>query len=245
MSTMTKQEIITILHRELEAVVAERRAAKSDPVTLAARATLRRFQSQRMAQTHADLLAATESSAAATFFLNDLYGPDDLTQRDANLERVIPKMERLLPVAALKTVADAIALDALSEKLDAAMAAELGGMFTEEEYIAAYRKVASRADRESQLAHVESVGMALCELVRVPLIGSTLVMMRGPAKLAHLEELQSFLERGFKAFKGMKRPEDFVVTIIRREREIMERLYAGSHTPFSGAASADQCELPG
>lgn len=237
---MTKHEIITDLRRELQTVIAERRAVKSDTAMQAARAALRRFQSQRMANTHADLLAAPASNAAATFFLSDLYGPDDLTQRDANLERVIPKMERLLPVAGLRTVADAIALDALSEKLDAAMAAELGDAFTEEEYIAAYRKVTSRADRERQLVHVESVGKALCELVHVPLIGSTLAMMRGPAKLAHLEELQCFLERGFKAFKRMKRPQDFVETIVRREREIMERLYAGSANPFAGAAPVDQ-----
>ncbi|HJV72992.1 MAG TPA: hypothetical protein VJ654_02115 [Noviherbaspirillum sp.] len=233
MSPMEKEEIVDLLRRELESVIAERRAAKSDPAAHAARVALRCFQAQRMAQTHADLLAASQSNAAAKFFLNDLYGPDDVTQRDANLERVIPTMERLLPVSALKTIVDAVALDALSEKLDAAMARKLGENFTEQDYIAAYTGCTSRADRERQLAYVEAVGNALCELVRIPLVGSTLAVMRGPAKLANLEELQNFLERGFKAFKKMKRPQDFVATIIHREREIMDRLYSGKDKPFT------------
>lgn len=233
-----QQDISAILRRELESVIAERQGAKSNRAMLAARSALRRFQVGRMMQTHADLLAVQESSAAANFFLSDLYGPEDLTQRDVSLQRVISAMERLLPEAALKTVADAIALDALSEKLDAAMARALGEAFTEDQYIAAYRQVTSRADRERQLAYIEAVGIALCDLVRVPLIGSTLVMMRGPAKMANLGELQNFLERGFRAFKAMKRPRNFVATILCRERVILERLYAGTDEPFSIDAAA-------
>ncbi|MGH8806474.1 MAG: FFLEELY motif protein [Noviherbaspirillum sp.] len=234
---MNKQKIIADLRRELEAVVAERRAAASAPAAHAARVALRHYQSQRMARTHADLLAAPASSTAARFFLRDLYGPEDLTRRDANLERIIPTMERVLPAAALATIAEAVALDALSEKLDGAMAHRLGEVFTEDDYIAAYRTLTARDDRERQLGYVESVGMSLCELVRIPLLGSTLAMMRGPAKLAKLGELQRFLERGFTAFKGMRQSREFVTTIVRREREIMERLYAGKTQPFGDAVS--------
>jgi hypothetical protein len=230
---MNQEEIVSRLRRELEAVVTERRAARSDPAAQAARTALRLFQSRRMARTHADLLEAPETRSAAQFFLSDLYGPDDLTQRDANLERVIPSLERMLPIAAREAVAEALALDALSEKLDVAMARQLGQIFTEEDYAAAYRKLTSRADRIRQLEHVQSVGASLCEVVRIPLIGSTLAMMRGPAKLAKLAELHSFLERGFKAFKGMKHPNDFVTTIVCREKVIMDRLFAGETRPFA------------
>jgi len=235
---MMKKKTSTRLRRELDSVIAERRAAESDEATRQSRLALRKYQTQRMARTHADLLAAPETHAAATFFLSELYGTEDPARRDANLERVVPAMERLLPVAALATVADAIALDALSEKLDAAMARELGRAFNDDDYCAAYRKVTARADRERQIEHVESVGMALCELVRVPLIGSTLSMMKGPATLANLAELQGFLERGFKAFKRMKRPQDFVATVVSRERAIMNRLYAGQSRPFALDATA-------
>jgi hypothetical protein len=228
-----KQEAASIIRRELATVIAARKSAQSDPALHAARIAVRSFQAQRMSATHADPLRAPGTRAAAQFFLADLYGTDDLAQRDASLERVVPAMERMLPTAALWTVAEAISLDALSEKLDAAMARRLGEDFTETDYIAAYRKAGTHADRERQIGHVESMGHALCELVRIPLIGSTLAMMRGPAKMADLAELQSFLERGFKAFKGMKDPAAFVATVVRREREIMARLYACEPQPFT------------
>ncbi|WP_420474209.1 FFLEELY motif protein [Noviherbaspirillum sp. ST9] len=229
-----KREAASVIRRELGEVIAARKSAGSDPVLHAARVAVRSFQAQRMADTHADLLHAPGTKAAAQFFLADLYGSDDLTQRDASLERVVPAMERMLPATALWAVAEAVSLDALSEKLDAAMAMRLGANFTEADYIAAYRQSGTRKDRERQIRHVESVGRALCELVRIPLIGSTLAMMRGPAKVANLAELQSFLERGFKAFKEMKDPAAFVATVVHREQGIMKRLYAGEPQPFAG-----------
>jgi len=230
---MKKQNAVETIRKELEAVIETRKAAREDPAVLSARVALRLFQAKRMADTHADLLNEQGTRAAAQFFLSDLYCADDLTQRDANLQRVIPAMEQLLPAAALATVAEAVALDALSERLDAAMALRLGEKFTESDYIAAYRHTGTREGRERQLRHVESVGTALCELVRVPLIGSTLVMMRSPAKLARLGELHSFLERGFKSFKELKDPNAFVATIVSRERTIMNNLYAGRVPVFA------------
>ncbi len=230
---MKKQDAVATLRRELRSVMAQRQAAKANIATHAARCALKRFQSERMAMTHADLLASPESRTAAQFFLNDLYGAEDMTQRDADIERIIPVMEKLLPVQALATIADAMALDALSESLDAVMASRLGELFSEDDYIAAYRQLTQRVDREKQLAYVQSVGNSLCELVRVPLIGSTLKMMRGPAKLAKLSELHDFLERGFVAFKGMKQPRIFVATIIAREAAMMDNLYAERIRPFA------------
>jgi hypothetical protein len=230
---MDKQKAMSVLRHELETAIASRQAARSNPDAEAAHVALRRFQAARMARTHADFLASPESHAAAQFFLHDLYSSEDLTQRDANLARIVPMMERVLPVAALRTIADALALDALSEKLDAQMAEQLGENFTEADYIACYRSRTSRTDRERQLDYIESVGAALCELVRKPLVASTLAVMRGPARLANLSELQNFLERGFTAFKKMKHPEAFVATVVRRERAIMTHLYEGNDQPFS------------
>lgn len=235
---MNKQKIVTRIRRELETVIAIRRSSENTPSSRAARIALRQFQSQRMAHTHSDWLATPESHAAARFFLDDLYGTGDLSQRDADLVRVVPAMERLLPVSALETVAEAAALDALSEKLDIAMARRLGEDFSADDYVAAYRQTGTHAERTRQIAHVESVGNALCGLVCVPLIGSTLAMMRGPAKMAGLGELQSFLERGFKAFKMMRKPHAFVATVVERERTVMGRLYSGAPNPFLFDAAA-------
>ena len=229
---MKKRDIVVALRRNLQAVTAHRQSARVDATMRAAIGAVKAFQSQRMALTHGDLLASPATHKAAQFFLDDLYGEGDLTQRDADIGRIVPMMERLLPAAALQTVSEAIELDALSERLDGAMAARLGQTFSQQDYCDTYRDVTRRADREHQLVHVRSLGTSLCELVRFPLIGSTLMMMRGPAKLAHLSELHSFLERGFAAFKGMPHPEDFVATILARETDILENLYVGRAHPF-------------
>ncbi len=230
---MKKQHIVETLRRELQAVVTLRRATKSDAATVASISALKRFQCERMARTHADLLVSQDSSEAAQFFLSDLYGVKDSTQRDADIGRIIPVMERLLPLPALQTITEAIVLDALSESLDIGMAAFLGENFSEGDYVAAYRYVASRDERGRQIGHVQSVGGSLCELVRTPLVASMLKMMRGPAKLAGLAEFHNFLERGFAAFKGMEKPQFFVATIVARETAILENIYSGRGQPFA------------
>lgn len=235
-SIMDKQEIIAALRADLAHAAAERLIAKNDPAIGAARTALKRFQSERMARTHADFLKSPDSHAAATFFLDDLYGPQDLTKRDADLERVVSAMERMLPVPALHIIAKAIALDALSESLDAAMAARLGNEFAEEDYIGAYRVVGTQAERARQIDLVELVGNSLCDLIAIPMIATTMKMMRGPARLAKLGELQNFLERGFSAFKSMKDPRAFVEKVVQRERHILDNLYAGRPDPFTIAS---------
>jgi hypothetical protein len=229
---MKKHDIIARLRTDLQSVTEERSLAATDPTIAAKRMALRLFQSQRLANTHADLLANEETRPAALFFLEDLYGAADFTQRDADIERLVPIMEKLLPVAALRYIAEAIELDALSESFDAQMATCLGENFTKDDYLNAYRSVGCREDRMKQIDHVRSVGQALCELVRKPFIGSTLAAMRMPAKLTKLTSLQEFLERGFDAFKKMKEPENFVSSIVTRETQILENIYSKKTNPF-------------
>jgi hypothetical protein len=230
---MKKEDLVKILEQQLRAVKAERQAATREPALLAARTALKRYQSGRLADTHADLLATPDTHDAAVFFLDELYGAHDLSQRDVDLERVIPTMQRVLSYEALHAITEAIVLDALSEKLDTAMARELGTGFTEAEYVAAFRSVTSRAERERQLDLVQELGDSLCELVRIPLLSLTLSLMRTPARLAGLGELQQFLERGFNSFKQMTKPKPFVGTVVERERQVLANIYATREEPFN------------
>lgn len=229
---MKKEDLVKKLQEQLLAVAEERQAAKRDSGLLAARVALKRYQSARLGETHADLLANPNTHDAAVFFLEELYGSHDLSQRDVDLERIIPTLQRLLTYEALHTITEAIVLDALSEKLDTAMARVLGTSFDEANYLAAYRTATLRADRERQLDLVQELGESLCELVRIPLLSFTLSMMRGPAKLAGLLDLHHFLDRGFTTFKKMKKPAQFVDTIVARERKVLLNIHAGRKEPF-------------
>jgi hypothetical protein len=51
--------------------------------------------------------------------------------------------------------------------------------------------------------------------------------MRKPARLAGLSKLQSFLERGFAAFRKMGGADEFLRLVIARERKLLNALFAG------------------
>ncbi|MES2296047.1 MAG: hypothetical protein V4582_03350 [Pseudomonadota bacterium] len=229
---MGKVELIEKLVQELDGVASERRAAKMDATMLAARTGLKQYQSDRLARTHADLLGAPDTHGAALFFLEELYGAHDLSQRDADLERIIPTMQRMLNYDALHAITEAIVLDALSERLDSDMARALGPDFSEEQYARAYRTVTTRTDRLRQLALVQALGDALCKLVCIPFLATTLKIMRAPARMAGLGQLQQFLERGFSTFKAMRDAQLFVATIVARERAVLENIFDGRARPF-------------
>lgn len=198
---------------------------------------LKQWQSERLARTHADLLDDPRYRGAARFFLDDLYGPKDFSERDAELGRVLPSLIRRLPAGGLATLADAVELDALSEALDEAMAGLLrrdaAAGIDEAAYAQAYRSAGTRADRERQLALVLAIGRSLDRLIRVPLLGTLLASMAGPARLAGVPTMHGFLVRGFRAFKGVGGASEFLGRIDRREQAILESLYAGASTGWT------------
>jgi hypothetical protein len=216
-----------------------------DAATRKRREELRAWQAGRLAFTHADLLDSARYRAATRFFLDELYGAKDFSQRDAELTRVIPALVRFMPNAALETIADAVELDALSERLDLAMAEAIvadpavrGRPIDDEAYARAFRVAGSRTDRERQIELVEHIGRSLDRLVKHPLIGGLLGAMETPARLAGLMEMHRFLVSGFAAFKAMRGADHFIRTISDREAELMRRIYAGDPDPVGRAGHA-------
>ncbi|MFZ4759781.1 MAG: FFLEELY motif protein [Burkholderiaceae bacterium] len=209
-----------------------------DAATRERRDALRVWQAQRLAFTHADLLESPRYRDATRFFLDELYGVKDFSQRDAELARVIPTLTRFLPSAALETIADAVELDALSERLDLAMAHALqadpamaGAPIDDDAYARAFRAAGARTDRERQVELVRHIGGALDRLVRHPLLGGLLGAMERPARMAGLSAMHEFLSSGFRAFKAMRGADEFVRIITRREATLMDRIWAGAPDP--------------
>lgn len=237
MTAETKSAAGARLAARLAAVRDLRRAAFADPAGKAAAMALKAWQSARLERTYPDLLASPRWRDAARFFLDDLYGPKDFSQRDEDVARILPKLVALLPAAALSTIADAVELDEISETLDQAVLRALGGAAPDESsYAAAYRTGSERALRERQIALTGEIGAALDHLTRIPMLLTTLKLMRAPARVAGLGELQRFLERGFVTFKEMRGAGEFLAVILGRETRLMERLFAGHPTPFAGLA---------
>lgn len=201
-------------------------------------ALLRRFQSERLARTHADLLASPRYRPAAQFFLADVYGPRDFSQRDADMQRFYDGVRKVLPERAVAILADVVALSALTNVLDAqliqVMVRELDvtNSITLEQYAEGYRLCDNYEERQRQLRLIEEIGRGLDRMVHVPLIGLSLRLAHGPAVLTGWSELQSFLERGFSAFKHMKGADHFLSTIMARETRILDDIFAHVPDPF-------------
>jgi hypothetical protein len=199
---------------------------------------LKAWQSTRLARTYADLAAQPRYLPAVDFFLNDLYAPKDFSKRDAEMLRIYPTLVKLLPATAIEMVGLALELDALSEELDQELAAMMQpgkgkAPLSEARYVEAFRQCGPESRRMRQVELVREVGMRLDAVAKKTLFNTTLKLLRKPAHMAGLGELQEFLERGFNAFRHMKGAEEFLDTVAIRESEIIRRIYSGHPAPFS------------
>ncbi|MBI4757339.1 MAG: hypothetical protein HY778_18415 [Betaproteobacteria bacterium] len=224
------------LHIHLAEASAVHAIGRGNPDDLRQRLHLREWQSRRLADTHADLLAHARYGPAAAFFLDDLYGPKDFSERDAEVQRILPMLVKLLPASAVRALALAVELDALSERLDGQVLYHLRAAgaiddITTTDYACAYVQGDTRSARQHQIELVGEVGEALGRLTRHSLVSAVLHMMHKPAHLAGLGELHEFLQRGFDAFRHMGTPDEFLALIRERETALMEALFAGCATP--------------
>jgi len=217
---------------QMQALVKELQTLRGpgvDPALRQSRAHLKAWQCQRLARTHAALLGHPRYAPAARFFLDDLYGPKDHAQRDRDVERVLPKLLKLLPRRAVHTLVQALRMDALTESLDADLADRLvqaGRLRTAEDmdhqtYGLAYRECGRAEERALQIDLALEIGRSLDHLTRLPMLATTLKMMRLPAHKAGLGDLHDFLQRGFTAFAHMRGAEAFLEAIVQAERALM------------------------
>ncbi len=220
---------------ELGHVAQLRVEREANPILAGALERVATWQSRRLRMTYSDLAAQDRYADAISFFQTDLYGSTDFAQRDADLARVVPVMVRMLPGSVIETIAKAVELHALSQTLDRSLLARLpraDGQFSVVEYCKAYRRIGKRQERERQILLIGEIGAALDRYVKKPLLHAALVMMRQPARLGGLSALHDFLERGFAAFRKMHGADEFLTTIDKREKALMEALYAGETAPF-------------
>ena len=211
----------------LRTVAAERERRDASPELAVKVLALKRYQQNRFAKTYADLLVSPRYGQASHFFLEELYGPRDFSQRDAQFARVVPAIVRLFSDDIVGTVKTLAELHALSETLDSETASHLARSDVDAHtYIAAWQATGRAPDREHQIGLTLAVGESLEALTRNPLVRHSLRMMRGPARAAGLGDLQNFLETGFDAFKAMRGAREYLADIGQRERELARALFA-------------------
>ncbi len=222
------------LSRLIERTAALQRIESGDRALAERVRELRAWQAARLAKTYADLAAEARQAPAITFFLTDLYGPQDFSRRDGQLVRAGPLLERTLPRGALRVLVDAIELYVLSAELDHAVGKALpAGPISPQSYACAYRAAGRPADRQRQIELIVRIGERLAQAVGQPLIGLALRATHVPAHVAGFGALQDFLERGFEAFRRLGDARTFLDTIRTRESALSDAIFRGDPNPFA------------
>jgi len=195
---------------------------------------IKSFQSRRFAGTYGDLLSSKDFSGAARFFMEELYSDRDFSSRDAQFGRIASAIETFFPKQVVSTAVALAELHALTEDLDHEMATQWAKLsqaeYTEgERYARTWLAVGRRSDRAKQLSEVLQVGAELERLTQKPGLRTLLRMMRRPAEMAGLSDLQLFLENGFDTFADFSRKKshtnEFLETINTRESTWLDTLF--------------------
>jgi hypothetical protein len=188
-------------------VASLRESAANRPELARALGEVKSLQAARFESSYSDLLATTVYGPATRFFLEDLYGNVDFGDRDHQFSRIAGSLQTFFPAQVISTAVALATLHLQTELLDHAMAkawlARPKQVDAAERYVACWRFVGSSPERYLQLEAVIRIGKELDSLTKTPGLRMTLRMMRGPAKIAGLSALQSFLEKGFDTFSKM------------------------------------------
>lgn len=216
------------IRTQLERVTHLRGVAQHGPIR-AALHEVKRLQAQRFQGTYADFLADPLYAAATRFFLEELYGEHDFSQRDDQFGRIAGAIERLFPPAVAQLAVDLAEIHALTESLDHDMAkhwsAQNQQLSPSQRYVRSWRLTGERQLRERQLAVVQHMGAKLQLMTRKKSLLFALKLMRQPAHAAGLGALQQFLERGFSSFATMADPTVLMNAIADRETVWIHRLF--------------------
>ncbi|MDO9250391.1 hypothetical protein [Hydrogenophaga sp.] len=190
---------------------------------------VKQLQARRFRATYADFLVQPRYAAATRFFLNELYGEHDFTERDAQFGRIAGAIERMFPDAVAELAVDLAETHALTETLDHQLAthwlAQDSACSEAERYVRSWRLTGERPLRDRQLSVVKHMGRELQRLTRMKSLSIALKLMRKPAQAAGLLSLQQFLENGFSAFASLGDAQAFLATINEREHAWIDALF--------------------
>ena len=220
MSDSTKQII-----RHLHGVMTMQEIAQKGDLLSTIR-SVQAWQCKRLLASHQKMYEQDKFKPAVEFFVKELYGPKDFSQRDKDIARVAPKMAKLLPETALQSLVSALHLNELSFELDFDLAKKIQGKeINRDTYLEAYRACDNRNARQQQIYFIEVLGKDLAEVVKMRGISALLMLSRKPAKLAGVQALHESIEMGFKAFKNLGNVDEFILPIVHHEQGLMNQMF--------------------
>lgn len=239
-------DLVTQVSRHLRAVQTLQEMAL-DAKLLPLIQGIQAWQTLRMQSTHQAHMNNPNTAPALAFFVEQIYGPEDFSQRDAQIKRVVPKMHRYLPSKALLSLESALRLHALSYELDYVLALELKKHVTtanrqfvasgqtdvnkrviinQQTYAAAFVSGQNGHLRQEQISLLEELGNNLIDAVSIKGVAMMLALSKHPARMKGLQTLHLFLQDGYKAFKKIPNSQAFMSEIVSKEAHLVASLFA-------------------
>jgi len=200
-------------------------------------AKLAQWQSERLKHSHRDLYYTSKYQQGLTFLFTELYADNDFSERDRDLERIFPKMIKLLPASILETVSLLVELNMLTQLLDQDLAKMIfitqgHAHINEVNYCEAYRLCNNPEKRAYQIHLTSDLGKKLDKYARSQVILFSLKVSRSAAERAGLGALHRFLREGFSAFHSMQDIDFLMTRIACREKDFLQRIVSGENTVF-------------
>lgn len=201
-------------------------------------AKLAHWQSERLKFSHRDFYQSPGYQDGLSFLFTDLYSTEDFSDRDRDLERIFPKMIKLLPKNIIETVSLLVELNLLTQQLDQKLAEIIfvqheNSDLNEQVYCEAYRTCNNHGERLYQIQLTSQLGQKLDKYARSSIILFTLRMTEGAAEMAGLKALHQFLITGFEAFHSMTDVPKLMGTLSERETRFLDQIYQGNKQPFN------------
>jgi len=201
-----------------------------DPALLERYSRFVAWQTNYMLPLYENLRVSESYSNAVDFVVSDLTGIN-VSRRDQDIARVVPIMSRMLPDAALQTMAAAMRLNARVLEVNLSICRAIykerlvDEDFSEAEYCLASRQAFELDECLELVQLTEDIGRSLDHVIRIPMIGPMLRAMRMPARLWGFAAMQEFLEKGYETFSALEDVDQFLADIKLRMTEVFTEIF--------------------
>ena len=189
------------------------------------------WQRARIQHTHQALFEQPQNQLMADYFLTQLYGGDEFKLLAKQLERIVPKaqkLERFAPAAALETGSMAIQAAILAIELDLHLAEWLLTQdlaVNEDNMFAAYRAVDEADARRVQIGHLKEVCYRTDKYINSFMLQKAFALAKGTAYRYNYHPLYDFINAGFVAMRPLDSVGGFIEPFCERELEIIDQVH--------------------
>lgn len=216
-----------------------------DPILAKILTQVQMWQRERISRTHFELFNQPKNRAMADFLVNKLYGGDAFNKLAEQLERIVPKAEKLekfVPVSALQTGVLGIeaALEAI--RLDLKLAEYIkhhnliniasDDPLSEAVILQAYHGVNEEQGRHRQIEQLREVCYQTDKYIKSFMLQKAFALAKGTAYKYNYQPLYDFVAEGFEAIKPIKSIGAFIDPFCAKENTIIDNVHSSKPNPF-------------